>query len=342
VQQQGAHSQRSSGAPSKAFAVAAAAFLALALLTVSSKPANAREPAPVGKRPRSGMPKLGAVVPERLPPFIAYDHVGPGNSGGFVFGIFLMRPDGSDSHAIGSLPAYALEPSWSPAGTRILFTTGCVVRVASADGSNQRAVIPAHVPAGYQCSDSLEDPRWSPTGRRIVYTTAEIHIAKVDGSHDHPVPHTEGGNNASFSPDGRYLVFDRSNSRNGFKSHIYVIRTNGTGLRPITHGQGEVDPSWSPSGSRVIYACSFKHGAVGHITVFAPTAVCGISRGHPTPRTLYSDPFGFISTPRWSADGHSILLTFDTGGGAQVGLLGPSGGEPVAITPPGISQDPDW
>lgn len=334
MRQPGGNSQWARYVSPKAL-VAAAVVLALVFVG-SSSAARTAHGSTAGKAVSGGVPKLGAIVRRRLPPFIAYDSADSENQG-----ISLMRGDGSDSHAISSLPAYAGEPSWSPAGTRILFTTGCAIGVANADGSNQRTLISA----GDECSDSLEQPRWSPNGKSIVYSTADIQIAKADGSHDHLVPHTEGGNDASYSPDGRYIVFDRSNTRNGFKSSIYVIRTNGTGLRRITRGRLGADPSWSPDGTRIVYGCSFKYGSEGHLVAYATTAICEISRTHPKPRRLYSSPDGFIESPKWSADGKTILVTYADmrrgyGGETEVALLAPSGGSLVAITHGG--SDPDW
>ncbi len=300
---------------------------------------------------RAVVPRLGAIIPQHLPPFIAYDSA---SQDGTTGGIFLIKPDGSDSHLVGPLlPYFAEEPSWSPSGSRILYQTGCAIWVMNADGSNQRLLVPAD-----NCvSDQLDHPHWSPNGKRIVYTAfgragagnPVIHTANADGSHDHRVPHTQGGESASFSPDGRYIVFDSNAST--IMSHLYLIRPNGTGLREITPRYGGVDPSWSPDGTRIIYSCSIYANPLNLpprstgspvIPQPAPHAICEISRTRPKPRRLYSVPSGsYIDGQTWSADGKTILLTTVAPNGVtQVALLPASGGTPVEITQGG--SEPNW
>lgn len=322
----------------------AAAVSTLAFVGSSSALAKAHG-AKIGRGVKAGVPRLGKIIPRRLPPFIAFDWYSA-SPAGLSRAIFLMNPDGSDPHALSPLPQYASNPSqfssmpsWSPAATRILVATCCSIWVMGADGSNQRRLTNRNGQA------TVGQPHWSPDGRRIIYTAFNggpvgIWIAHADGSHDHRVPNTEGAVDASFSPDGRYILFDAY-------QQIYVIRPTGRGRRQIYDGPGVAEPSWSPDGRRIIYACSFKYGGSGGVVTFSSTAVCEFSRAHPAPRVLYSNPSGFIDAPTWNADGTKILLTLiDTTGGSssgppQVALLAPSGGSPVTITPDG-GADPDW
>ena len=289
---------------------------------------------------RPVVPRLGTIIPRRLPPFIAYDYYGQNTAG-----IFLIRSDGSDAHAL-VLDVNAAEPSWSPRGTRLLYTTGditrgCIIWVVNADGSDQRRRV---VSVGLPCL--LAQPRWSPNGRQILYidqgaTTQSIYIANADGSHIHRVPHTVDARDASFSPDGRYILFDYTQAGPD-KGHLYVIRPNGSGLREINSRYAGEDPSWSPDGTRIIYSCRFyRNPPTGHVnTGPSPHAICEISRTHPKPRILYSVPSGNSTGGQtWSADGKTILFSDDAG---QIALLSPSGGTPVEITHTGSHSEPDW
>lgn len=89
------------------------------------------------------------------------------------FGIFAMGIDGSDVRQISLGPA-DYDPSWSPDGSRIVFTRGGVsdqsdIYVMDADGSDVRQLTDDG--AG---TTNLE-PSWSPDGTRIAY------IAGVSG-----------------------------------------------------------------------------------------------------------------------------------------------------------------
>ncbi|HZT95160.1 MAG TPA: hypothetical protein VE985_11860 [Gaiellaceae bacterium] len=297
-----------------------------------------------------GVPKLGAIIPRRLPPFVVYDAFDYAN-GQNISGLWGVKSDGSDPQELSPSDPSAIEPSWSPNGRRILYSTGCVIWVMNPFGVVALPLIATGADCRY---GGVGAPRWGPRGRRIVYTSGAgpmIHIANADGSHGHRVPHTQGASDVSFSPDGRYIMFDVRQG-GGFRGHLYVIRPNGTGLREINARYTGVDPSWSPDGTRITYACAFYRnpvppasGPVVQVPFPVPHAVCEISRAHPRPRTLTSVPSGDeIGSQTWSADGKTILLTISGPYDAtsQIAVLSPFGGTPVEITHTGYNSDPDW
>jgi len=309
------------------------------------------------------VPAMGRIIPQRLPPFIAYDD---------GTGIFLTKPDGSESHQVGpvlgpdAVWAPPTMPSWSPRATRILYQVNCTIWVMRPDGSRQRLLVRARGVGG--CS--ADSPRWSPNGKQIVYTgtgplTAApfIRIANADGSQDHLVDNTAFAQSASFSPDGRYIIFVEDDAQT-YHPRIYVIRPNGTGFHRITpRRQRAQDPSWSPDGTHIIYICDFRKFPLpprrpipagpyrGYVVaspryVLRPQGICEISRTHPKPRTLFSLPSGSsgsVSNTVWSADGKKILfLLYDPNGSSGLALMRSSGGTPVVIPNTDYSLDPDW
>ena len=285
----------------------------------------------VGKGPRTGrLPSLGSIVPRQLPPFIAYDPP--------AAGIWLMKPDGSDAHQVG--PADATGPAWSPDATQILYTAAAPqndsyisdqLYVMNANGSNRRPLMPS---AGGEFHGIWSDGdfHWSPDGKQVVfsygqYMSADVGIASADGSDEHLVPNTGGGGEASFSPDGGYIVFDGNGGyavthSDPAKSGLYVIKPDGTGLRELTFGGGVEDPSWSPDGTRIIYGCLGGHG------------ICQLSGNPARQRILYRNTNQTLLDPSWNANGTKILVTvapFPSQGSEEIALLSPSGGRPVVI-----------
>lgn len=92
-------------------------------------------------------------------------------------------------------------------------------------------------------------PSWSPKGDKIVFSgrrgTNQIFIVNPDGTGLTQL--TSQGNNedASFSPDGRYVTF--SSDRDGVKG-IYLMRASGESQRRITpRNLKAYGPGWSPN-----------------------------------------------------------------------------------------------
>jgi len=307
----------------------------------------------VGNGPKTEtLPSVGDRLARRLPPYIAYDAP--------TGGIWLMKPDGTDAHQIA--PLGAAFPVWSPDATEILYTApaaqnndGNYAYIMNADGSDPRPIMPA---GAYYSGDLFVggdfDFRWSPDGNRVVFTHSmgpfderEVEIANADGSDVHPVtPSALGAGNASYSPDGRWIVVDTDTGAmptHGVaawrrKQGLYVIRSDGGEIAQITFGGGVEDPSWSPDGKRIVYGCLLDKYGQAH-------AICELSGRRSRQRILYQNKNEEFLRPTWNANGTKILVTIEQPdfGPAQIALMFPSGGEPIEIGVPLLPDTyPDW
>lgn len=131
--------------------------------------------------------------------------------------IHLIRPDGSGHRRLTASPGDDLHPQWSPDGARVLFN------------SSRRSADPAHPD---------------------VY---EVFSMRPDGSDVTPL--TQGGTAtyASYSPDGRWLLFRRQLPDGN--SEIMVRAAHGGAELNVSRDPAfDGWPAWSRDGRRIVFA----------------------------------------------------------------------------------------
>jgi Tol biopolymer transport system component len=172
-------------------------------------------------------------------------------TGGLTPQIWVMPSDGSTApRMLTDDPGGALEPSWSPDGTRLVYRSlrdGRIVSMA-ADGSDATPLTEG--PGDAQ-------PEWSPDGSSIVFSSdrsgdREIYRMAADGGDvvrltDSP----DFDGQPTWSPDGTMIAFvtDRGASRD-----VYLMNADGTGQVDLSgngpsddgeHRGSDFSPSWS-------------------------------------------------------------------------------------------------
>jgi Tol biopolymer transport system component len=132
--------------------------------------------------------------------------------------IYLINAvDGSDLHPITNLPEGACQPSWSPDGSRLVFTSPCKLNTDS-------------------------------------YRESSLYIINADGTELTPLNTAPGGDfDPTWSPDGSRIVF--TSLRDGRKE-IYSLALGNSILTRLTFSDTDEEssqPAWSPFGSQIAY-----------------------------------------------------------------------------------------
>jgi Tol biopolymer transport system component len=123
-------------------------------------------------------------------------------------------------------------------------------------------------------------------GKGADFNTAADPIVRVEGS---------SVGTASWSPDGRFLVFDVVDGKN--VNDLYVVSADGGPLRRLTNNhEREVNPEWSRDGRWIYYASD----ASGRLEIWKIPAAGGM------PVQLTMDGGGV--EPRESPDGRSVYF----------------------------------
>jgi serine/threonine protein kinase len=132
--------------------------------------------------------------------------------------IYLTGLVGDQAIPITNMPGGACQPSWSPDGKRLVFTSPCAIQKDS-------------------------------------YPEASLFIIDADGSNLQPLPTTPGGDfEPAWSPDGKYIAF--TSLRDGYMQiYSYNLATSSTTRLVKTElNTATRQPSWSPDGKQIVYA----------------------------------------------------------------------------------------
>ncbi len=225
--------------------------------------------------------------------------------GACVDDIYTVHADGSDVARLTHFSeqnSAARNPSWSPDGTRIVFSVsernaaGQTLRTrlyfVNADGSG---LAPLTDPAAGGADDM---PAWSPDGSKIAFISNRnggvLHIFVMNSNGSNPVQLTAGPTPdilPRWSPDSVRIAFSRV-LEGSVTYQVYVMNADGSGQVPLTPPpDSDSSPTWSPDGSHLAFV-RVINGA-RDLVVMRPTP------GAP----IISLLVGSIEGPAWSPFG---------------------------------------
>src|SRR4051812_30845744 len=197
---------------------------------------------------------------------IVYARVSPNPAG---LGLFIAGADGANERPLLGSPDLDYDPSFSPDGNTIVFTSE---RAGSADLFRVNA-------DGSRLERLTDDPAYddqaalSPDCRRIVFVSTRdggyprLWILDITSRRVKALTSGSGPDfRPSWSPDGSWIAFASGRDSDLPFAYgrwerlqmadVYVVRTDGTGLMRVSdHGQFCGSPKWSADSRRVVAYC---------------------------------------------------------------------------------------
>jgi Tol biopolymer transport system component len=173
--------------------------------------------------------------------------------------IWIVNPDGNELVNLTHSGARDVYPSWSPEGTRIVFSSnrsgGRDLWIMDASGEGLRRLTRNRVNGP---ADSC--PTISPDGRQLAFArrlrgNQELYIMNLDGTGLRRLTRFPGIDfDPAWSPDGSEIAFWRQLRRGRRATHqIFVVNPDDGHLRRLTWGASTDAPTWSPDGKRIAY-----------------------------------------------------------------------------------------
>ncbi|GAA0621400.1 hypothetical protein GCM10009547_25130 [Sporichthya brevicatena] len=267
--------------------------------------------------PPKPLPAQTEAKPRSTAPWIAYSALPYSEAAGPARGylgagdVRLVRSDGVDDRAVTTGPATEFEPTFSPDGVWIAFSSDRAdvragrtdIWVVRRDGTGLRRLT---------TNLNARRPAWSPDGTRIAAGTDSgivtftatgkkaadfVPVTKNDAGHVDFAP--------TWTPDGARLLFTRTTFANGAATgqSIWSAPAAGGKARPLLGSSGPSgylsQPDVSPDGKFVTFLQADASGTGIWLVDIS---------GSPIGRLAHSAT-GLLNTPTFSPDGGWILFT---------------------------------
>ncbi len=283
---------------------------------LTNLPRNCHGPASVGPirlTPNADTTVTVAVTCQLFESGIVYARI---RSGDWAHRLYRAQPDGSNEVLLGNAWAHHYNPTISPSGDLIAFTTvryglnGQALATLTPDGVRERILAGGSGLPGYR---RVSDPAWSPDGQRVVA------VAGRDGELDrYVIFDVATGAATALEWESRGVMdWDRVSGRIALMrtwygiSQVWLMDPDGTNGRwlvpPFSSPFHDRAVAWSPDGQTVAVLRSGEQGGLA-----SRLDLIAVSTGE-TRTLIGSAPF-LAERPAWSPDGTRLLATIYTPG----------------------------
>ncbi len=264
--------------------------------------------------------------------------------------LYLVNLDGTELAQLTDLAVGACQPSWSPNGQQLVFTSPCLGRgefyetiyddsslyLINADGTGLKQLTSS--------PDTGFDPEWSPDGTRIAFTSArsgfrQIYSLDVNSLAVTLLTNTSDefeSSQPAWSRDGTKIAY--TVKRVGAYQTWAMTDTGQAAIQLVHSGQDRWDflPVWSPDGKLVFFSQRNKGSSRPWLM-----SVNYEDPGQDPTRWDFPTPMEDVS---FSPDGSWLVFEgMDSAGNRDIFFMTVEGGARTRLTTdPKIDFDPAW